>query len=78
MTIQYQALIVLLPPAVSFWARNAAWSCENRTHSRKPSLVLRFRRRLREMRSFDNLEALREQLSADEAACRELLRTEMS
>ena len=41
-------------------------------------LQLRFRRRLREMRSFDSLEALREQLSADEAACRELLRTEMS
>ena len=41
-------------------------------------LQLRFRRRLREMRSFESLEALREQLSADEAACRELLRTEMS
>ncbi|MBR5723963.1 MAG: hypothetical protein IKX62_01140 [Bacteroidales bacterium] len=36
-------------------------------------LQLRFRRRLREMRPFDSLEALREQLTVDEAACRALL-----
>ena len=36
-------------------------------------LELRFRRRLRAMRSFDSLDALKAQLAADESACREML-----
>lgn len=36
-------------------------------------LEIRFRRHLRSMRSFDSLDALKAQLAADEATCRELL-----
>lgn len=36
-------------------------------------LEIRFRRRLREMRRFDSLEALKAQLAVDRAACREVL-----
>ncbi len=37
-------------------------------------LEIRFRRWLREMRTMENLDALKTQLAADEAACREMLR----
>ena len=36
-------------------------------------LQIRFRRWLREMRTMENLDALKAQLAADEAACRKML-----